>query len=107
MHNPEFVLENETHKFLRDLKIQTDHHISVRWPDLIIINKKKENFQNDGLCCPSWPQSKVERKQKKKDKNLDLDRELNKLWNIKVIEIPVIIGALVTVTKGLVKGQEG
>ena len=41
MHNPEFVLVNETHKLLYDFDIQTDHITSVRRPDLIIINKKK------------------------------------------------------------------
>ena len=54
MHNPAPVLENDTHKLLRDFNIQTDHLISARRPDLIIINKKKkkENLQNCGLCCP-------------------------------------------------------
>ena len=41
---------------------------------------------------------------KKRDKNLDLARELKKLWNMKVTVIPVIIGALGTIPKGLVKG---
>ena len=41
MHNPEPVLENNTHKLLRDFDIHTDHLISVRRPDLIIINKKR------------------------------------------------------------------
>ena len=41
MHNPESVLKNETHKLLTDFKIQTDHLISARRPDLIIVNKKK------------------------------------------------------------------
>ena len=39
MHNPASVLENETHKLLRDFDLQTDHLISARRPDLI----KKEN----------------------------------------------------------------
>ena len=43
---------------------------------------------------------------KKKDKYLDLSRELTKLWNIKVIVVPVIIGTLGTVTKGLLQGLE-
>ena len=43
---------------------------------------------------------------KKRDKYLDLARELKKLWNMKVIEIPIVIGALSTVSKGLVKEQE-
>ena len=42
----------------------------------------------------------------KKNKYLDLTRELKKLWNMKVTIIPIIIGALVTVTKGLIKGLE-
>ena len=43
-----------------------------------------------------------------KDNYFDLARELkkNKLWNIKVTCIPIIIGALGTVTKGLLKGLE-
>ena len=43
---------------------------------------------------------------KKKDKYLDLARELKKLWNMKVTIIPIVIGAFGTVTKGLSKGLE-
>ena len=39
---------------------------------------------------------------KKRDKYPDLARELKKLWNMKVMVIPIVIGALGTVTKGLV-----
>ena len=38
--------------------------------------------------------------------NLDLARELKKLWNMKVTTIPIVIGALGTVTKGSVQRQE-
>ena len=41
---------------------------------------------------------------KKRDKYIDLARELKKLWNVKVTFIPIVIGALATVTKGLVQG---
>ena len=44
MHNPASVLENDTHKLPWDFDIQTDHLISARRPDLIIINKKKREF---------------------------------------------------------------
>ena len=40
----------------------------------------------------------------KKAKYLDLARELKKLWNMDVTIIPIMIGAFVTVTKGLLKG---
>ena len=53
-------------KDLEDLevggRVETDHLISTRRPDLLII--KKKNLQNCGLWCPGWPQSKVERKRK-------------------------------------------
>ena len=42
IHNPESVLENERDKILWDFEIQMDHLISARWPDLVIVNKKRE-----------------------------------------------------------------
>ena len=44
----------------------------------------------------------------KKDKYLDLARELkkNKLWNIKVTIVPIVIGAFGIISKGLLKGLE-
>ena len=42
IHNPAPVLENDTHKLPRDFDIHTDHLISARRPDLIIINKERE-----------------------------------------------------------------
>ena len=41
MHNPDSFLGNETHKFLWDFEIQTNHLILARRPDQMIINKKK------------------------------------------------------------------
>ena len=42
----------------------------------------------------------------KKDKYLNLARELKKLWNMKVTIVPIVIGAFGTVTKGLLNGLE-
>ena len=83
MHNPTSVLKKDTHKLLWDFEIQTGHLISATWPDLKIINKRKRTYKIDGLCCPGWPLSKIKRK-RKKDKYLDLTRELKKMWNMKV-----------------------
>ena len=41
-----------------------------------------------------------------KNKYLNLGRELKKLWNMKVTIVPVVISALGTKTKGLLKGLE-
>ena len=40
----------------------------------------------------------------KRNKYLDFARQLKKLWNMKVTVIPIVIGALITVTKGSVQG---
>ena len=42
MHNPESVVKNETHEVLWDFEIQTDHPISARRPDLVLVNNKKK-----------------------------------------------------------------
>ena len=67
--------------------------------------QKKENLQNSRLCCPSGLQKKL-KKCEKKDKYLNLARELKKLRNMEVTIVPIVIGAFGTVTKGLLKGPE-
>ena len=42
----------------------------------------------------------------KRERYLDLARELKKLLNMKVTIIPIVIGSFDTVTKGLLKGFE-
>ena len=52
MDNPKCVLKNETHKLFWDFEIQTDHLVSARQPDLVIVKKKKkENLPNIECCC--------------------------------------------------------
>ena len=47
-----------------------------------------------------------ESKKKKRHKYQELARELKKLWNMKVTVIPIVIGAVDAVPKGLVLGLE-
>ena len=105
MHNPAPVLENDSHKLLWDFNIQTDHQILARRPDLIIINKKKRICKIVDFAVPADHRINL-KEGEKKDKYLDLARELKKLWNMKVTIVPIVIGALGTITKGLLKGLE-
>ena len=102
MHNRAPVLENDTHKLLWDFDIQTDHLILAKRPDLKIINKKKKKkiFRIVDFAVPADHRIKL-KECEKRDKYLDLARELKKLWNMKVTIIPIVIGAFGTVTKGL------
>ena len=94
-----------THKkLLWDFNIPTDHLISARIPDLIIINKRKKKiYKIVDFAVPADHRIKL-KECEKRDKYLDLARELKKIWNIKVTILPIVIGAFVTVTKGLLKG---
>ena len=111
MHNPAPILENNTHKLLWDFNIHTDHLISARPPDLIIFDKKKKKKKEKKTCkivdfaVPADHRIKL-KECEKKDKYLDLARELKKLWNMQVTIISIVIGAFGTVTKGLLKGLE-
>ena len=42
----------------------------------------------------------------KRDKYLDFARELKKLWNMKAMVIPIVIGAFGTVPRCLLRGLE-
>ena len=105
MHNPESVLENETHKLFWDFEIKTDHLILARRPDLVIINKKKRSCWAVDFAVPVDHRVKL-KECEMRDKHLYLARELQKLWNMKVTVIPVVIGALGMVSKELVQGLE-
>ena len=108
MHNPAPVQENAMHKLQWDFNIQTDHLIAARRPDLIIINKKKKKKKICKIIDFAVPADlRINLKEsEKKDKYIDLVRQLKKLWNMQVIIIPIVIGVFGTVTKGLLKGLE-
>ena len=84
--------------------------ILTRRPDQIIINNKKKKKNNRtwkivNLAVPVDHRIKL-KECEKKDKYLDLAWELKKLWNMKVMIIPIVIDAFGTETKGLLKGLE-
>ena len=107
MQNLAPVLENDTHELLWDFNIQTYHLILPRRPDLIIINKKKKKriCKIVNFAVPADHRINL-KEYEKKDKYLDLARELKKLWNMKVMIVPIVIGAFEAITKGLLKGLE-
>ena len=106
MHNPAPVLEKGRHKLLWDLDIQTGHLISARIPDLIMINKKKTICRIVDFAVSAEHRMKL-KEWEKKDKYLDLAWEVKKkLLYMKVRNVPIVIDAFGTLTKGLLKGLE-
>ena len=107
MNKPAPILEKDTHKLLWDFDIHTDHLISARRSELIIINKKKREFAKLSTLLSQLTTDRIKLKEcEKKYKYLDLARELKKLWNMKVTIVPIVIGAFSTITKGLLKDLE-
>ena len=106
MHNPAPVIENDTHKLLWDFDIYTCL-ILARRPDLLKINKKKKKriCKIVDFAVPADHRIKL-KECEKKDKYVDLAKELKKLWNMRVTIISIVIGAFGTITKGLLKGLE-
>ena len=101
-HDPQKVVENKDVKVLYDFNIFTDKKIKHRRPDIVIINKKEKKTWIIDVSCPM--DHNVKEKEKEKiDHYDDLGFELERLWNTKTRIIPIIIGALGTVTSNLKK----
>ena len=107
MRNPESVLENDTHKLLWDFEIETDHLISARRPDLMIVTQRKKKktcwVVDFAVAADYWVKLK---ESEKRDKYRDRTWEIKNLWNMKMTVMLFVIGVLGTVTKGLVLGLE-
>ena len=79
MHNPASILENDMHELPWDLDVQTDHLISARRPDLIIIKGKKRKTTCKIVDFAIPADNKIKLKEsEKKNKYLDLAGELKK-----------------------------
>ena len=63
-------------------------------------NKKERTCKIVDFAVPVEHRIKL-KECEKKDKYLNLARELKKLWNMQVTIIEIVIGAFGTVTKGL------
>ena len=86
-------MENDSWKILWDFTIQTDHVIEARRPNMVIIDKTKNECKIIDFACPF--DSRIEEKEKDKMKGYnDLKRELKKICDMPVKVIPVVVGAL-------------
>ena len=94
---PQSAQENDEDKILWDFNIQTDKVIKHKLPDIFFINKQKRECQIIDFVI-SGDQNIAIKEQKKSDKYHSLRIELQKVWNVKVAVIPVVIGALATMS---------
>ena len=89
-------------KILWVMHIQTDHVIEHRRPDIVVIDKDNKRALLIDIAVP--PDATVEEKeQEKMDRYQDLARELKRLRKVETKIIPIVVGTLGTVAKGLEK----
>ena len=81
-----------------DFGIQTDHVIEARRPDLVVVDKKEISCKIIDFAVPG--DSRIEEKEKDKiEKYQDLGRELQKIWNVKVKIVSLVVGSLGAIPK--------
>ena len=81
-----------------DFSIQTGHVIEARRPDLVAVDKKDRSCKIIDFAVPG--DGRTEEKEKDKtEKYQNLRRELQKIWNVKMKIIPLVIGSLGAIPK--------
>ena len=78
-------------KILWDFNIQTDHIIEHRRPDVVVLDDKANSHHLVDIAVPA--DSRVDAKEEKIQKYQDLARELRKVWKVKNIVFPVVVGS--------------
>ena len=101
-NQPEAVIESHSCKILWDFTVQTNHFITARMPNMIFIDKKHYERLIINFAIPY--DTRVDDKEVEQiEKYLDLTREPKKVWNRKVILVPLVLGELGTPVKELQK----
>ena len=105
-HSPEGVIENDTVKILWDINIQRDNIIEARRPDIVVIDKSEKTCIIIDIAVPG--DKRIEEKEREKiEKYQELKREIGRLWSLKKVQvIPVVVGALGSVSIGFKKWIE-
>ena len=97
-HKPEGVIENADFKILWDFMIQCDQIVENRKPDIVIINKKKKEVKIIDIAIPIDNRVK-EKEGEKIEKYEKLKEEIERIWKMRAMVIPVVIGALGAVSR--------
>ena len=84
------------------MPIQTDREITANRPDIVVKNKKERTCQLIEISVPTERNTSIKMTEKL-SKYKDLGIEIERLWIMKTMTIPVIIGALGLIKIGMEK----
>ena len=98
-HVSEGAADNEEMKVLWDISVKCDNIIDARRPDIIVTEKKERKKIIIDIAIPADVTVR-ETEREKVEKYQDLEREIGRLWKLKIKEVvSVEIEALGSVTK--------
>ena len=80
--------------------MNTDRHIGANRPDIIIKDKVNSNCKLIDMTVPCDRNVSI-KEMEKKSKYKDLEIEIQRMWKMKTEVIPIVIGALGTIRKGM------
>ena len=100
-HQPQPVYESTYNKLLLDFTVQTVNKIEHNKPDIVVLDKIEQKSLIIDVPCPF----DIRVNYKRKIQNYqDLKREFKRIWKLRrVTVVPIIIGALGTVSKDVEK----
>ena len=101
-HEPQTVTERDNITISWDMPIQTDREIEANRPDIVIKDKQEKSCLLIDMSIPTEKNTSV-KVTEKLSKYKDLEIEIERMWGMKATTIPVVIGALGLIKKGLEK----
>ena len=103
----ETVMHNKDNNLtiMWDMPVNTDRTITANRPDIIVKDSVNSTCKLIDMTVPS-DRNIALKEIEKKSKYKDLEVEIQRIWQMKTIVLPVVIGALGTVKKGMVENIE-
>ena len=101
-HKPTTETENKEATILWDMPIQTDKEIKANRPDIVVKNKKERTCQLIDMSVPIERNTSL-KVTEKLSKYKDLEIEIERMWGLNTMTIPVVVGALGLIKKGMEK----
>ena len=106
-HTPETVIHNKDNNLtiMWDMPVNTYRTITANRPDIIVKDSVNSTCKLIDMTVPS-DRNIALKELEKKSKYKDLEVEIQRMWHMKTIVIPVVVGALGTVKKGMIENVE-
>ena len=99
------MTEGDQATILWDFSIHTDRTIKANRPDITVKDRRDKQCLMIDMSIPS-DRNTASKEFEKLSKYKDLEIEVTKMWQLKTQTVPVIVGALGTIGKGLDKHLE-